>query len=50
MSQNNTNITYEIKYNNFNKIITGISLPIYGNVQIFTRNIKNVLEFGLSTE
>ena len=50
LSQNNDIITYEIRYNSFNKIITGISMPVFGDAKILTRNVKNIIEFGLTTE
>lgn len=39
---------YEVNLMNTGKVITGISLPFFGNVYLPHRTIKNCMEIGLS--
>ena len=50
LAQKGNTTTYEIRYNSFQKIITGLSMPAFGDVKIISRNVKNTIEFGLTNE
>ncbi len=39
---------YEVTLMNTGKVITGISLPFFGNVYLPHRTVKNCMEVGLS--
>ena len=39
---------YEFKQLRFNRIVVGISLPYFGNIELPTRTVNNVMELGLS--
>ena len=41
-------IHYEVKYSKFSKIITGLSLPAFGNIVLPTRTVKNTMQVGFS--
>lgn len=46
IKQNETD--YEVRYNNFSKIVTGFSLPYYGYVDLPTRTTKLTFEVGFT--
>lgn len=44
-----TETEYEFRQLSFGRIVTGLSLPFFGDVQLPTRTVNNVFEVGFTT-
>ena len=44
----NSQTDYEYRYHSYSKILTGFSLPYYGEVELPTRKVKAGFEVGLT--